>query len=82
MVPPTLLTPFDGSVIQTGSDLAKSNLMDSESIWLSINPFTGAVYSSEMVEPVVPANAALFTTDFRTRQAREFAIQGVARGGR
>jgi prepilin-type N-terminal cleavage/methylation domain-containing protein len=82
VVPPTLLTPFDGSVIQPGSDLAKSNLMDSESIWLSINPFTGAVYSSDVVEPVIPANPALFTTDFRTRQAREFAIQGVARGGR
>lgn len=82
VVPPTLLTPFDGATIQTGSDLATSNLMDSESLWLSINPFTGAIYSSAVTEPLVPASAGLFTVDSRTRQAREFAIQGVGRGSR
>jgi len=80
--PPTLITPFDGTTIQTGSDLATSNLMDSESVWISVNPFTGVIYNSAMTEPSVPSPAAQFTVDFRTRQAREFAIQGVARGGR
>ncbi|MBN8603327.1 MAG: hypothetical protein J0M26_19990 [Planctomycetes bacterium] len=82
VVPPTLLTPFDGTTIQTGRDLATSNLMDSESLWVSINPFTGAIYSSPVPEPVLPNPVGLFGLDFRTRQAREFAIQGVARGGR
>lgn len=82
VVPPTLLTPFDGNVIQAGRDLATSNLMDSESMWVSINPFTGSIYSSVVTEPVLPSPASLFDVNFRTRQAREFAIQGLARGGR
>lgn len=82
VLPPTLISPFDGSTIQTGRDVATSNLMDSESLWMSINPFTGSVYSSAVTEPVLPTPTGLFNVAFRTRQAREFAIQGVARGGR
>jgi prepilin-type N-terminal cleavage/methylation domain-containing protein len=82
VLPPTLISPFDGTTILQGSDVATANLMDPENVWVSINPFTGSIYSSVVAAPAVPANPSLFNVATRTLQARQFAIQGVAREGR
>ena len=82
VLPPTLISPFDGTTILQGSDVATANLMDPENVWVSINPFTGSIYSSVVAAPAVPANPSFFNVATRTLQARQFAIQGVAREGR
>lgn len=57
-----------GTASVSDRDNFKTNLLDGRNIWLSINPFTGAIYSSPNAFVDLTS-----TTPFRT-QARAFAI--------
>lgn len=75
-LPGDMLAPDAGAGVESDRDDFKSNLMDPGNVWVSINPFSGAIYTSQVTGVVAP-----ITLPGRTAQARQLATSMVSRGG-
>ena len=59
-------------------DDATYNILDSENVWVSINPYSGAIYSSPVQQLLnAPVEAGTSLANIRTAQARSLANAGV-----
>lgn len=71
---------LDGSTIISGRDSAVPNLFDARNVWVSINPFSGAIYSTPNAAPSVTPTPSIAAASDRMA-ARAFAINVLdARG--
>lgn len=62
----------------TVRDETTYNILDASNYWVSVNPYSGAIYSAQVQELAnAPPGAA--TADGRTAQSRALAIYGVQR---
>ncbi len=81
VLPNSLLAPFTPGAESERDDF-KANIMDPGNFWVSLNPYSGAIYSSSVTAPTIPSGMApAAAIPFRTAQARQFATVVLNRGG-
>ncbi len=80
VLPHSLLAPLTPGAESERDDF-KANIMDPGNFWVSINPYSGSIYSSSVTAPNISGLTGAAAITFRTAQARQLATVVMNRGG-